>query len=424
MSQQQQNDILALYNSAVECFEEVEDLFYKEKVDYAKIKVGLQNCSLKIEQILLSENNNCTFLVDLLQTQHHVSDLIKLLDNNKNSPMNQSNNNNNKKPYNKTDKTDNEKEVLQKLIESTIEAPRIKGLDEVAGLWEIKKILKSLIILPKNQPQLFANKKTVNSILLFGPPGTGKTQLVHALSYDAGAILFSVSAANIMSPFLGQSEKNLKFLFDYIRNKDAFCLLFIDEVDGFCRKRSSSEQEFSRRIKTELLCQLNKMEEYPNFFLIAATNCPWDLDTAFLRRFQKRLYVPLPNSIERKSLFKMFTNNTQLEESFKNWESFIAKTEGFSGSDISDLIQQALSYPIIELDDVKIWRNCPDGFYEPISNNDDFNIEEIVYSELDDLPPCSVRARKVQYVDLLNAFDTIKVTVTKEEIEKYDKFNN
>ncbi|XP_056634225.1 uncharacterized protein LOC130443538 isoform X1 [Diorhabda sublineata] len=415
-------DNLSLYYSAVECYEEVEDLFYKEKVDYSKVKNGLKNCRLKIEQILLCENNNCTFLVDLLQLKNHVSDLITLLDNDKNISINKFNNNNiNNKPYNKTNK---ENQDSQKLIESTIEAPRIKGLDEVAGLWEIKKILKSLIILPKNQPQLFSYKKTVNSILLFGPPGTGKTQLVHALSYEAGALLFSVTVSNILSPFVGQSEKNIKFLFNYIRNKDSFCLLFIDEVDGFCRKRSDSEQEFSRRIKTELLCQLNKMESYPNFFLIAATNCPWDLDPAFLRRFQKRLYIPLPNYTERRSLFKLFTNNTQLEEFFNSWEHLIAKTEGFSGSDICDLIQQAIMYPIMELDDIKIWKSCPDGFYEPLTCNDKFDIDEIVTCELKDLPRCSVRARKVQYIDLINALDSIKVTVTKEDIEKFDKFNN
>lgn len=100
-----------------------------------------------------------------------------------------------------------ENEDILKLVNDTIEVPRINGLKHIAGLWEVKRILKTLIFLPRSQPQLFANGKVCNSLLLFGPPGTGKTQLVHALAYESKMTLHSVSVSNILSPMVGQSEK-------------------------------------------------------------------------------------------------------------------------------------------------------------------------------------------------------------------------
>lgn len=93
------------------------------------------------------------------------------------------------------------------LINSTLEDPNVKGLKNIAGLWDVKKILKTLVILPRSQPQLFFNRKAFNSILLFGPPGTGKTQLAHALAYEAKAKLHCVTMGDILTPYVGQSEK-------------------------------------------------------------------------------------------------------------------------------------------------------------------------------------------------------------------------
>lgn len=95
----------------------------------------------------------------------------------------------------------------ESLINHTLEIPRVEGLNNIAGLWEVKKILKSLVVLPRNQPQLFVNRKAFNSILLFGPPGTGKTQLIHALAFQANANLHCVSVSDILTPMVGQSEK-------------------------------------------------------------------------------------------------------------------------------------------------------------------------------------------------------------------------
>lgn len=95
----------------------------------------------------------------------------------------------------------------ENLIKNTLEVPKVEGLKEIAGLWEVKKILKSLVVLPRSQPQLFINRKAFNSILLYGPPGTGKTQLVHALAFEANARLHSITVGDILTPLVGQSEK-------------------------------------------------------------------------------------------------------------------------------------------------------------------------------------------------------------------------
>lgn len=95
----------------------------------------------------------------------------------------------------------------ENLINSTFVVPEVEGLNEIAGSWEVKKILKCIVVLPRNQPQLFANRKPLNSILLFGPPGTGKTHLVHALAYETNARFHCVTVSDILKPFVGESER-------------------------------------------------------------------------------------------------------------------------------------------------------------------------------------------------------------------------
>lgn len=172
------------------------------------------------------------------------------------------------------------------------------------------------------------------------------------------------------------------------------------------------------------MCQLSRMEDNRNIFLICVTNCPWDLDTAFLRRFQKRVYIPLPNASERNELFKLFLKNCDLNINVDIWQHIIDNTEGFSGSDISHLVQQAKSIPVLELQDTKIWKTCSDGFYEPVTKADDFNLQDIRCCELADLPYCSVRARSVETNDFLNCLDKTHKTISRADIKQYEEFLN
>lgn len=175
-------------------------------------------------------------------------------------------------------------------------------------------------------------------------------------------------------------------------------------------------------MKTELMCQMTKMEDVKNMFLICATNCPWDIDTAFLRRFHKRIYIPLPNMAERHELFQLFTKDIQLEERSEYWDLLIKKTEGFSGSDLFNLVQSALNIRIMELEDTKIWKFVKDGFYEPVVTAEDVDLEDTICCELDNLPHQSVRARPPQILDLLNSLDSIKASVSVTNMKRYEVF--
>lgn len=107
------------------------------------------------------------------------------------------------------------------IIENSIEVPKVKGLNDIIGLKDLKKMLKTFVILPKTQPQLFHNRKVCNSILLYGPPGTGKTRLAHALAGEAGANFYSVSAGDVLSRYIGQTEKYVKKILTIIKKQCA-----------------------------------------------------------------------------------------------------------------------------------------------------------------------------------------------------------
>lgn len=173
-------------------------------------------------------------------------------------------------------------------------------------------------------------------------------------------------------------------------------------------------------MKTELMCQISAMEDQPNIFLICATNCPWDLDTAFLRRFHKRLFIPLPNRAERVELLNLFTKDGCLDMDVTQLNLLLDKTEGFSGSDLSNLVQHALYLPIFELQDTKLWKRCNNGTYTPVLKNDDFNLENIICCDLKDLPAFSVHARSKTSSDLINSLDSINATVSKDDLHRYE----
>ncbi|CAG9853764.1 unnamed protein product [Phyllotreta striolata] len=403
--------MLHLYDSTVECYEELLGLCQTDgPMNSMQIKLKMNECSRKMQSVINAEDNSGPYVVHLFQLKQHMQTLIKFVKTKESKRL-------------VPDKKSTSSKELDQLVEDALERPRVQGFQDVAGMRDIKGLLLSLIVLPKTQSQLFQNQKLSNSFLLFGPPGTGKTQVVHALAYEANANLYCITAGDLMSSYVGQTEKNVKFLFEYLRKKDSLSLLFIDEIDGFCKKRSESEMDHNRRIKTELLCQISQMDDQSNFFLICATNCPWDLDSAFLRRFHKRLYVPLPNSAERWELFETFIKNAPSKVTFfDNREFLISNTEGWSGSDISDLVQETLNARIVELQYTKIWKKCPDGFYEPLDENgQDYN-GNFTYADLKDLPSCSIRARNVETKDIFFAFEHASPTVTKAEVRKFEDF--
>ncbi|KAG5114589.1 hypothetical protein JHK82_037858 [Glycine max] len=225
------------------------------------------------------------------------------------------------------DGEDPEQAKLRAGLNSAIirEKPNVKWND-VAGLESAKQALQEAVILPVKFPQFFTGKRRPwRAFLLYGPPGTGKSYLAKAVATEAESTFFSVSSSDLVSKWMGESEKLVSNLFEMAR-ESAPSIIFIDEIDSLCGQRGEgNESEASRRIKTELLVQMQGVGHNDQKVLVlAATNTPYALDQAIRRRFDKRIYIPLPDLKARQHMFKARTIY-----------SIVDRTEGFSGSDIS-----------------------------------------------------------------------------------------
>uniref|UniRef100_A0A8C7XZF4 vesicle-fusing ATPase n=1 Tax=Oryzias sinensis TaxID=183150 RepID=A0A8C7XZF4_9TELE len=228
-----------------------------------------------------------------------------------------------------------------------MEKPNIKWND-VAGLEGAKEALKEAVILPIKFPHLFTGKRTPwRGILLFGPPGTGKSYLAKAVATEANnSTFFSVSSSDLVSKWLGESEKLVKNLFALAREHRP-SIIFIDEIDSLCGSRSENESEAARRIKTEFLVQMQGVgNDNEGILVLGATNIPWTLDSAIRRRFEKRIYIPLPEEHARSSMFKLHLGSTPNNLTEADFVTLGRKTDGYSGADISVIVRDALMQPV------------------------------------------------------------------------------
>jgi katanin p60 ATPase-containing subunit A1 len=215
--------------------------------------------------------------------------------------------------------------------------------NDVAELGPVKQLLKEAVVMPIKYPALFQGiVRPWHGILLFGPPGTGKTMLAKALATECRTTFFNVSAATIVSKWRGDSEKLVRMLFD-LAVFYAPSTIFIDELDSIMTARSSdgSEHEGSRRMKTELLIQMDglaKRKKGDVVFVLAASNVPWDLDSAMLRRLEKRICVGLPTKAGRLHMFRK--NLSSVTQDF-DFDGVASRTEGYSGADIDIVCREA-----------------------------------------------------------------------------------
>ncbi len=260
---------------------------------------------------------------------------------------------------------------LSKAISDTIiaEKPDIKWND-VANLNSAKQALREAIILPMMRPDLFEGaRKPWKGILLFGPPGCGKTLIAKAVASEVKATFFNVSAATLVSKWLGESEKLVRELFVAARNKQP-AIIFIDEVDSIATRREGDEVGGERRLKTQLMQEMegvtsNKKDQ---IVVLGATNVPWELDPALRRRFEKRIYIGMPEEEAREEIFKIHTRGVDLEKDV-DFKELAKLTEGYVGSDIAMICREALMMPIRELDAVGVL-NDKNVKVRPVSRND------------------------------------------------------
>jgi SpoVK/Ycf46/Vps4 family AAA+-type ATPase len=231
-----------------------------------------------------------------------------------------------------------------------VDKPNVKW-DDVSGLEETKKALKEAIVYPARRPDLFPLGYP-RGILLYGPPGCGKTLTAAAVATEIDAAFYSVDAASIMSKWLGEAEKNVAKLFRSAREvatNNGSSIVFIDEIDSLLGLHSN-EVGGEIRVRNQFLKEMDgiidKGKTWP-VYVIGATNKPWALDWAFIRRFQKRIYVPVPDYDTRFKMFQLYTQKLVMEG--VDLQEVARLSEGFSGSDIRDICQAVQLKVVSEL---------------------------------------------------------------------------
>ncbi|CAH8385196.1 unnamed protein product [Eruca vesicaria subsp. sativa] len=247
------------------------------------------------------------------------------------------------------------KDEFESNFVSAVVAPEEIGVkfDDVGALEHVKKTLNELVILPMRRPELFTRGNLLRpckGILLFGPPGTGKTLLAKALATEAGANFISITGSSLTSKWFGDAEKLTKALFSFA-SKLAPVIIFVDEVDSLLGARGGShEHEATRRMRNEFMAAWDglRSKDSQRILILGATNRPFDLDDAVIRRLPRRIYVDLPDAENRLKILKIFLTPENLETGFE-FEKLAKETEGYSGSDLKNLCIAAAYRPVQEL---------------------------------------------------------------------------
>ncbi|MFH0897243.1 MAG: ATP-binding protein [Candidatus Bathyarchaeota archaeon] len=236
------------------------------------------------------------------------------------------------------------KTVKKNLVDDMIfrEKPNTKWSD-VVGLDIAKKAIEDAIIYPCKRSDLFP-LGWPRGILLFGPPGCGKTLIAAATACEINAEFYNVDAASIMSKWLGESERKVAHLFESARltsNRGKAAIIFMDEIDSLIGARAE-EVGGEVRMRNQFMKEMDSIVDKSKkllIYIIGATNKPWSLDESFIRRFQKRIYIPLPDVDTRRGLFEFYSRQLLKLGKDVNFDELAKTTGGYSGSDINDIVQ-------------------------------------------------------------------------------------
>ncbi|KAK8458315.1 hypothetical protein SEVIR_3G355466v4 [Setaria viridis] len=245
--------------------------------------------------------------------------------------------------------------VFEEIVLSDVISPNGTGVsfEDIGALDNVKETLKELVMLPLQRPELFTEgqlRKPVKGILLFGPPGTGKTIIAKAVATEAGANFINVSVSSIMSKWLGEAEKYVKAIFS-LASKISPAVIFVDEVDSLLAKRESAvEHEAMRKMKNEFMVNWDglRTKEQERVIALGATNRPYDLDDAVIRRFPCRLMVSLPEASNREKILRVILSKEILAPDV-DLKLVANMADGYSGSDLKNLCITAAFCPVREI---------------------------------------------------------------------------
>ena len=217
--------------------------------------------------------------------------------------------------------------------------------DDIVDLNDVKRIIRQVIVYPTQRPDLFP-LGWPRGILLYGPPGCGKTTIAAAVSNEINAEFYPIDAPMVMSKWLGEGEKRVAIIFHYLKSKarrNIPVILFIDEVDSIFGARSN-EVGGEARVRNQFLKEMDGLEDKDQekipLYIVASTNKPWHLDFAFVRRFQKRIYIPIPDFDARKELFIFYLSKLNVSDDI-DYSELANLTKGYTASDIKDVCQSA-----------------------------------------------------------------------------------
>lgn len=221
--------------------------------------------------------------------------------------------------------------------------------DAIGGLEELKKQASMKIIQPFKNPELFKKfkKSAGGGILLYGAPGCGKSYFARAIAGECGATFYNIGIEQILDMYVGNSEKNIKVLFETAR-KNRPCVIFIDEIDALGRKRELLRHTNMTSTINAFLAQMDGVEsDNENILIIGATNAPWDVDSAFRRtgRFDRIFFIPPPDEKAREAIFKLYLQELPIEP--LDYAALGKLSVDFSGADIKGVVDR-VSEAIIE----------------------------------------------------------------------------
>eukprot|EP01127_Copromyxa_protea_P001988 TRINITY_DN11890_c0_g1_i1.p1 TRINITY_DN11890_c0_g1~~TRINITY_DN11890_c0_g1_i1.p1 ORF type:complete len:527 (+),score=119.83 TRINITY_DN11890_c0_g1_i1:33-1583(+) len=278
--------------------------------------------------------------------------------------------------------------------------------EDIAGLKDAKELLEEAVVLPVIRPDFFRGiRRPWKGILMFGPPGTGKTMLAKAVATECKTTFFNISATTLASKWRGESEKLVRLLWEMARFY-APSTIFIDEIDSLCSKRGEgAEHEASRRVKSEILVQMDgvsssaeEVEGGPekHVIVLGATNFPWQLDDALRRRLEKRVYIPLPDEEGRRQLLDINLREMKISTDV-DLDDLVAGFDGYSGADITNVCRDASFMAMRKL----------------ISGLNKQQIRDLNLEEMD---------KPLTTADFREALSKVQPSVGKEDLKQYEQW--